>query len=239
MATYILFWNPAISSYTMERFLDDFRCYGCVGNWSFHEHDEVEYDDYFYMVRCGEGRTGIVMRGMITSSCYEDKDWSPKGRKPIFYADIEDSITINPETAEQMLTPDFLTEQMPDFNWYGGHSGRKLSPEYAEKLDKIWLEYINANPKLFAENQAHISDYNDLLLSPVMRKELDVKHPDKCEICGYSYLENFGEVPEDLKNLMTIPYTYYVSPHLSRLIFRVCPSCDKVPDRIVIHKLPK
>lgn len=239
MATYILFWNPAISSYTMERFQDDFRCYNCVGNWSFHEHDEVAYDDYFYMVRCGEGSTGIVMRGLITSSCYEDKDWSPKGRKPIFYADIEDSITINPETAEQLLTPDFLTEQMPDFNWYGGHSGRKLSPEYAEKLDKIWLEYINNNSQLFSKDQAHINDYNELLLSPIMREVLNARIDDCCEICGYNYGKVFGEIPEDAKDRMTVPFTYMISPTLSRLIFRVCRNCGSAPDSIAVTKLHK
>jgi hypothetical protein len=66
------------------------------------------------------------MRGEITSECYEDRDWSPKKRKHIFYADIEASVTIHPETASVMLTPDILTEKLPDFDWYGGHSGRRL-----------------------------------------------------------------------------------------------------------------
>lgn len=35
MATYILFWNPAISSYSQERFEDDFWDEYGVGNWSF------------------------------------------------------------------------------------------------------------------------------------------------------------------------------------------------------------
>lgn len=54
MATYILFWNPAISSYTMDRFQNDFKDLECVGNWSFYHHEDVEEGDYFYMVKCGE-----------------------------------------------------------------------------------------------------------------------------------------------------------------------------------------
>lgn len=42
MATYILFWNPDISSYTKERFLDDFDHRADVGNWSFHEYEKVK-----------------------------------------------------------------------------------------------------------------------------------------------------------------------------------------------------
>ena len=83
MATYVLFWNPDISSYTKERFLQDFsECEG-VGNWSFYEHNKVKKGDSFFMVKCGEGKTGIVMRGEITSMCYRDRDWSPKDRKII------------------------------------------------------------------------------------------------------------------------------------------------------------
>lgn len=119
MGSYILFWNPAFSSYTMDRFLDDFNEGGCVGNWSFYEHEAIEEDDEFFMLRCGEGRTGVVMHGTITSESYEDEDWSPKRRRHIFYADIEDDVTINPETASVMLTPNVLTEKLPDFNWYG------------------------------------------------------------------------------------------------------------------------
>jgi hypothetical protein len=161
MATYILFWNPAISSYTMEQFQEDFDERACVGNWSFYEHDDVDEGDTFYMVRCGEGKTGIVMRGVIMSECYEDSDWSPKQRKHIFYADIESDVTIHPEKASVMLTPDILTEKLPNFDWYGGHSGRLLSDEYAKKLDEIWFEYIHSNPQLFTLNQAFIDDYSN------------------------------------------------------------------------------
>lgn len=113
MATYILFWNPDISSSTKDRFLADFAEEENVGNWSFHEHEDVGYGDTFYMMKCGGGKCGLVMRGTITSSAYEDSDWSPKNRKHIFYADIEHGFTINPWSDPELLSPEFLTGELP------------------------------------------------------------------------------------------------------------------------------
>jgi hypothetical protein len=236
MATYILFWNPAISSYTMERFQEDFDERGCVGNWSIYEHDDVEYGDIFYMVRCGEGKTGIVMRGEITSKCYEDSDWSPKQRKHIYYADIETSVTIDPETASVMLTPDVLTEQLPDFDWYGGHSGRRLSDEYAKKLDEIWFEYINSNPQLFSSNQAFIDDiYQGLLMNDDIKSSLRKKIGTKCEVCGYDYDAVFGA--DARKEQLTVPLSCIIAPTLKRLIYAVCPNCNQASDEVLAKKL--
>lgn len=232
MATYILFWNPAISSYTMDRFKDDFNFRECVGNWSFHEHEDVEEGDYFYMVRCGEGRIGIVMHGVITSECYEDEDWSPKNRKPIFYADIQDDITIDPESAEVMLTPELLTKEMPDFNWYGGHSGRKLSEDMAARLDEIWLDYINSNSEMLVNGQANICEFDGPFLSPVMKEKLDRVAPHHCEICGYDYDKAFGRELAERENL-EVPFCYVPDKNLPRIFFRVCPSCQKVEPRFI------
>lgn len=236
MATYILFWNPDISSYTMERFQDDFRDYECVGNWSFYEHEDVREDDYFYMVRCGKGRTGIVMRGIILSDCYEDEDWSPKGRRPIFYADIRDAETINPETAEVMLTPEKLTELLPDFNWFGGHSGRRLSDEYAAKLDGIWLDYINSNAEMFEKRHAHTYDYDRPYLTPVMERLLSKSHGNKCEICGYDYEKVFGKELID-KLEISNPYYYIFDKRLPRILYRICHNCQRTGYENVKNKI--
>lgn len=116
MATYILFWNPDISSNTKERFLDDFSECECVGNRSFYEHDKVKGGDSFFMVKCGEGKTGIVMRGEITSECYPDIGWSTTGRKNIYYADIENGVCLNPWSYVTLLPPNVLTDVIPNFN---------------------------------------------------------------------------------------------------------------------------
>ena len=127
MTTHIIFWNPDISSYTKERFLDDYNEKESVGNWSFYEHEKVKKGDIFFMIKCGGGKTGIVMRGEVFSDCYKDVDWSPKNRPDIYYADIIPCVCINPWSDATLLSPDELTAEMPDFNWYGGHSGRNFA----------------------------------------------------------------------------------------------------------------
>ena len=69
--TFILMWNPAISSATME-----YHQY-CIENfdnesfnWSVYEWEKAHEGDRFYLVRVGEGKTGIVMSGIFTSEPY-------------------------------------------------------------------------------------------------------------------------------------------------------------------------
>lgn len=160
MATYILFWNPAISSYNKERFLDDFDWEAGVGNWSFNEYANVRPGDRFYMVRCGEGNVGVVMKGLILTEAYESQDWSPKKRAYIHYADIYQNFTINSFEDVKLLTPDELTKEIPDFNWYGGSSGRLLDAKSAEKLDTLWEKYLAENPNLVDDDLAFKNQAN-------------------------------------------------------------------------------
>lgn len=154
MATYILFWNPAISSYSEERFLDDFEYASGVGNWSFNEYKDIQPGDKFYMVRCGEGNVGVVMKGLILTEAYESTDWSPKNRPHIHYADIYQNFTINSFADVELLTPEALTKEIPDFNWFGGHSGRRLDDEDAKKLDALWEKYLQSHPNLIQDDLA-------------------------------------------------------------------------------------
>lgn len=238
MATYILFWNPAISSYTMERFLDDFDNEDGVGNWSFHEHEQVGPGDTFYLVRCGEGNVGIVMRGEICSHCYEDEDWSPRNRKHIYYADIDADVCINPESGAPLLTPQILTERLPGFDWFGGHSGRRLSDEMAEKLDELWFEYLDANPQMFANKQAWINDdYKDITPERIAHKYLN-NAGHRCELCGYSYDEVFGREAA-ANNGLELCIDSIPSRQLPKLFYVLCLSCHHAPDEILIKHLSK
>ena len=236
MATYVLFWNPDISSYTKERFLQDFsECEG-VGNWSFYEHNKVKKGDSFFMVKCGEGKTGIVMRGEITSMCYSDRDWSPKDRKNIFYADIETGVCFNPWSDVPLITPDILTEGIPDFNWYGGHSGRRLGITEANKLEQIWAEYIDRSQTAFCNEDAWGDDYYECIISKAEAKKLVKRHGCRCEICGYSYEAIFGGNDAAKRDCNTYPVVIR-HPRLNRLLFNICRNCGIMPDDILAQKL--
>lgn len=80
MNTIILFWNPAISSYKLEHFQAEMEIIEFADmNWSVWEHEKAHTGDRFFMVRCGEGKTGICMSGYFISEPYRGEDWSGRG----------------------------------------------------------------------------------------------------------------------------------------------------------------
>lgn len=145
----ILKWNPAISSYNMVRFLNDISWCEPECDWSIFEHEKVKVGDQFFMLKVGHGICGIVAAGTITSDPQPGPDWSKRGRK-VFYANYECDIMINPETLP-ILESRILTEEIPDFDWNGGHSGVVLKKDQAEKLNQLFVQYLQENTALFED----------------------------------------------------------------------------------------
>ena len=110
MNTIILFWNPDISSYTIERLREDLSNYAHVGNWSVWEHDKAHKGDRFFMVRCGKGQTGICMSGRFRSEPYQDEDWSGKGRE-VYYMDLMADTVIDPDLLP-ILSTELLSKKI-------------------------------------------------------------------------------------------------------------------------------
>lgn len=142
--TYILMWNPDISSVSLEDhnatipvMLTEYF------NWSIWEHERAGIGDHFFLVRCGEGNTGVVMSGVFDSIPYQDEDWSGHGRET-YYIDMIPNLILNPETAP-MITTEQLQKAIPSFDWTGGHSGRLLSLDEAKTLESLWANYIGKN----------------------------------------------------------------------------------------------
>ncbi len=148
--TFILEWRPAISSYKMENFEDEFEHFDDAWfNWSVWEWQDLVPGDEFFLITCGEGVTGVVMHGFFDSEPYEDEDWSGKGRV-VYYADLDPDTMVHPDKCP-LLTTEALETAMPDFQWNGGHSGRVLPGEYAIKLRAMWQEYLAKNRDLLKD----------------------------------------------------------------------------------------
>lgn len=149
MNTFILFWNPAISSYTMEQMQHDLANWTHVKNWSVWRHKDAHQGDRFFMVRCGEGKTGICMSGHFDSEPYRGGDWSGR-RRVVYYMDLKVDTVIDPEVLP-ILTTEELQRQIRSFDWTGGHSGRLLAEKKAEKLETIWAAFIEQNKRIFGK----------------------------------------------------------------------------------------
>lgn len=140
--TYVLMWNPAISSVKMEDHVESIpNLLTEHYNWSVYEYQEAKKNDRFVLIRCGEGKTGLVMSGIFDSNPYQAGDWSGKGRK-VFYMDMTPNFIADPEKAK-IITTQQLQEAIPSFDWSGGHSGRLLTEEQARKIEELLAPYLS------------------------------------------------------------------------------------------------
>jgi len=171
--TVILKWNPAVSSYSMIRFLNDIVQNCTESDWSIWEHECVRKGDIFYMLKVGQGQTGIVMRGKITSDPESDEDWSKQGRKT-YYSDYKAEIMLNPDTFP-LLSSKMLQDKIPDFDWFTGHSGMMLNKKQSGTLDDMWKAYLLENRMEF-QSRLDLIERRDMLndqlyLAPALKKK--------------------------------------------------------------------
>lgn len=159
-------------------------------NWSVWDHDKAEMNDRFFMVRVGEGNTGIVMAGWMESEPYRGEDWSGKGRE-VYYMDMDTETVIDTDLAPYISTEQLMKE-IPGFDWTGGHSGRILDDEKAEKLERIWTEYLYANPDIFDGKQAY-SYYDEEMANEELKRNLMRTRSLDCEVCGYNFEKIWGK----------------------------------------------
>ncbi len=137
--TYLLRWNPAISSFTMDRCKDAVVKYDgwFAMNWSIFEYENAHEGDQYYMLRTGDGNSGIVWRGVFSSDPYKSHDWAGTSRQR-YYVDIECRDAVHPDNRPHMTTEELRTA-IPDIDWNRGHSGELLTEEQARKLDELWM----------------------------------------------------------------------------------------------------
>ena len=231
MNTYILFWNPAISDYPMKNYCREYlRNVGNVLTWELREHEIAEPGDRVFWIRCGEGKTGILMAGSIYESPFEDAHWKNPGEKTSYVPFLVE-YAVDPEEAP-MITTEMLQKEMPDFDWNGGHSGRLLDPVYAGKLEMMWAKYVLEHADLFEQKTIAACDEpmlekyqpaNAIIQDYLLRQRLG-----SCEICGYNYGEVFGE---DVDQSCEFEFLYHdgkVCANVEDNFHAFCPSCKEV-----------
>ena len=152
--TFIMRWNTDISNYKLYEFeeaMDDFEEDGFYYDWSIWDYQKVHYGDKFFMIRTGEGKRGVVMRGTIIGTPYPDEDWSGKGRK-VYYIRMSLSHMIHPDKSPLLLTTEELSKKISGFNWEEGHSGVILDDTTAMRLDEVWQEYVDKVHQMAGDN---------------------------------------------------------------------------------------
>ena len=146
--TYLLRWNPAISSFTEDNYCDATRRFHdsfCM-NWSIYDWEDARKGDNFYMIRVGDGKnTGIVFHGKIISDPYTDEDWAGS-TKQRHYVDIECCNCCKPG-GPAWLSVDELTAAFPEISWGRGHSGELISADVAAGLIEMFDKALTKHKK--------------------------------------------------------------------------------------------
>ena len=138
MSTFIMRWNPGISSGKIEDFRKAREQWpdGFCWNWSVYDWENADMGDAYIMVRVGEGPNGVVYHGEFLSEPYEGDDWADTAMKR-HYVDISIEHPCDPD--HPMITIDQLEAILPEIEWRKGHSGELLTEEQAEKF---WESFI-------------------------------------------------------------------------------------------------
>lgn len=259
MKTVILMWNPAISSFKMDEFRkcikimdhhdeDEILYYSddedIPGeridlNWSIWDYKNVNYGDRFFMIRVGEGKTGIVMSGTITSKPYKDEDWCGKNRE-VYYSDLFCDCMVDTEVAPHISTEQ-LIEAIPGFDWTGGHSGRVLNEAMAAKLEELWAEYYYKYFGIF-DNKRASRKFPPSRMPDALVDYLENSKDMPCEICGYNFEKVWGK-----KSCYKNTFVRYIPRRTDirckngdtvwKHIHCVCPNCSKMTYEDLAKKL--
>ncbi len=138
MSTYVMRWNPEISSSKIEDFRKAREQWpdGFCSNWSIYEWENADIDDEYVMVRVGDGPNGIVFHGQFLSKPYEGDDWAGTAKKR-HYVDISIEHPCDPDSP--MISIEQLEAILPEIDWQKGHSGEMLTEEQEQKL---WETFI-------------------------------------------------------------------------------------------------
>ncbi len=138
MSTYIMRWNPGISSGKIEDFRKAREKWpeGFCWNWSIYEWEDAHEDDEYIMVRVGEGPNGMVYHGRFLSEPYEGDDWAGTAKKRR-YVDITIEHPCDPD--EPMISIEQLETALLEIEWRKGHSGERLTEEQEKRF---WESFV-------------------------------------------------------------------------------------------------
>ena len=139
--TYLMRWNPSISSFKEKDFEEcvENMVHGMFRmNWSIYEWEKARRGDLFFMMRVGDDKAGIVFSGQFISDPYPGDDWAGTTKRRM-YVDMIVANSVEPGAVPRVLL-EKLQEAIPEFEWEKGHSGVLLSEDIVTKLDEMCEE---------------------------------------------------------------------------------------------------
>jgi len=127
-------------------------------DWSVYEWQNARNGDRFFMLRTGEGNTGIFAAGRFTTEPYKGEDWAGKGRE-VYYMRMDFEAVFHPERTEIISTEE-LEREVSNIDWRKGHSGELVDNETADKLELMWRDHIGRNKSMYLPRAVRNESYD-------------------------------------------------------------------------------
>lgn len=250
MNTYLFVWNPKrwtwddIESDVKQVDLNGF----CSLRWSCANTKTIEPGDRIFLIKVGTEPKGIMGSGFATSSPFPDKHWSGEN-KTTNYITADFETLMNPDK-DPILTLGILkTGGLAKQNWTPQSSGISLRPELVDELEGIWFDFLTTNKirhnpflptkdkneKTYSEgtpNQILMTKYER---NPFARKACIEHYGLSCAICGFNFLDKYGDIGKDfihvhhIRQISTIGKKYTIDP--IKDLRPVCPNCHSMIHR--------
>lgn len=154
-ATYVLRWNSALSRMltlsALELCMKKFDYNLNIMSMRIMEWQNIHRGDVLYIIREGERRTGIVLRGIIMHGPHTYKDWCIEKHADRLI-DIHVNQIMHPDKA---ILPDtrHLEERWNKDEWRGCKYLTLIDKQTAEELDNLFNCYLKKNKEQFAINK--------------------------------------------------------------------------------------
>lgn len=158
MNTFILRWNPNISSYKMETHLEVVSHAKKMEfpqnfDWSVFEWHKVKVGDMVILLQVGTDADGIAMIGKIIGTPEADRSWRNDDSKA-HYVDIEIFDAYNTYEENELLAKNF-EDEFDKIKWHKGHSGELIDKATAHRLFKKLIPIIHRT----GHRQANMLEY--------------------------------------------------------------------------------
>lgn len=162
--TFILRWNPEISSYTLNMFKKDYSKtvydnrfeFPVEMNWSIYDHKSLSKGDEFFMFTTGDDDASrLVMHGFFSSGIYRDENWNTKSyRSSICYADMDVDFAVCPD-CEYAIRVSSIRDRVGTYDLGHGHAGVVLDEGVSEVLRSIVCEYRDKYYQIFSKKPTY------------------------------------------------------------------------------------
>lgn len=145
MKTFIIKWNPELSSLSLKDFKGAFRKAQrddtlMEATWNLCDHEKAKEGHRFLLLRVGDKSCGVVASGYLASPPYLDAYHKETG-KPSYYCYVKLDAILHP-TKVKPLSTDLLQQCMPKVEWNEGESGILLPSKYESVIENLWESYL-------------------------------------------------------------------------------------------------